>query len=272
MRLGPDSARYILAGQGKRVAKPFHLRILLPWICENDEKKWRAVWLACWPLLICLATAFAALQDLEIHQAAAAAALVALLPGVWGPPVVRPVGVDLPGMVIALGAAIAFETGWWPLGTVLITAAALTKETMPIWAALWIWSPLPLIGLAAPAVVAIVRKPEIDEITAHPNLREVHDHPIRTALKAHQNQWRDAWIMVAPWGVCLAALIDPSWPLAICLLAAYAQLFVATDTTRLLHTAAGIPMAIAAVATIPPTWLFLAIVAHGFWWRKPQLI
>lgn len=272
MRLGPDSARYLLAGQGKPVAKPFHLRVLLPWICEDNPRKWQAIWLASWPLLIVLTAIYGTTIGLEPAQGIAAGVLVAALPGVWGPAVVRPVGIDLPAMTIAIGAAVAFNTGWWPLGIVLIIAAALTKETMPIWAALWTWTPLPLIGLAAPLVVHLVRKPEIDEITAHPNLRAVHDHPIKTALEAHRNQWRDAWIMIAPWGICLAALYQPTWPLLACLAVAYAQLFVATDTVRLLHTTAGIPMALGAVATLPTEWLFLAVIAHGFWWRKPPLI
>jgi hypothetical protein len=272
VRLGPDSARYILAGQGKRVAKPFHLRVLLPWLCEDVERRWRVVWLASWPLLIGLTAWFGWLRGLEVGAAVAAGVLVAGLPGVWGPPVVRPVGVDLPGMVIALGALVAFECGWWPLGVVLIVFAALAKESMPVWAALWLWSLWPLVGLIAPLVVGLVRKPVIDEVTAHQNLREVHDHPIRTALAAHRGQWRDAWIMVAPWGVCLAGLLEPSWPVMVALVFAYAQLLVATDTVRLLHTAAGIPLALAAVAVIPGPWLVLAVVAHVVWWRKPELI
>ena len=272
VRLGPDSARYVLAGQGQRVAKPFHLRVLLPWVCEDVERRWRAVWLASWPLLIGLTAWFGWLRGLELGAALAAGVLVAGLPGVWGPPVVRPVGVDLPGMVLALGSLVAFQVGWWPMGVVLIVFAALTKESMPVWAALWSWSIWPLIGLLAPLIVGLVRKPVIDEVTAHPNLREVHDHPVRTALQAHRGQWRDGWIMVFPWGVTLIGLVEPSWPLIVCLIVVYAQLLVATDTVRLLHTAGGVPMALAAVTVIPSGWLVLAVVAHVVWWRKPQLI
>lgn len=272
VRLGPDSARYVLAGQGQRVAKPFHLRVLLPWVCEDVERRWRFVWLASWPLLIGLTAWFGWLRGLELWPALAAGVLVAGLSGVWGPPVVRPVGVDLPGMVLALGSLVAFEAGLWPLGVVLVVFAALTKESMPVWAALWSWSIWPLIGLLAPLVVGLVRKPVIDEVTAHPNLREVHDHPIRSALVAHRGRWRDGWLMVAPWGVTLVGLVEPSWPLVVCLVVAYCQLLVATDTVRLLHTAAGVPMALAAVAVVPTSWLLLVVVGHVFWFRKPELI
>lgn len=272
VRLGPDSSRYLLAGRGVGVAKPFHLRVLLPWVCEDVVRRWWVVWGVSWPLLVGLTAWFGWLSGVELWQSLAAGVLVAGLSGVWGPQVIRPVGVDLPGMVLALGALVAFECGWWVLGVVLVVFAALTKESMPVWAALWGWSLWPLVGLVAPLVVGLVRRPVIDEVTAHPNLRFVHDHPVRSALLAHRGQWRDGWVMVAPWGMTLLALVDPSWPLVVCLLFAYGQLLVATDSVRLLHTAAGVPMALAAVTVIPAGWLVLAVVVHVVWWRKPQLI
>ena len=48
---GPDAARYWLAGQGVRVAKPFNLRWLLPALCGADIKLWWGVWGLSWPLL-----------------------------------------------------------------------------------------------------------------------------------------------------------------------------------------------------------------------------
>ena len=41
---------------------------------------------------------------------------------------------------------------------------------------------------------------------------------------------------------------------------------------RLLHTAAGPPVALAAAQVIPPHWLLLACVVHVVWSRKPELI
>jgi len=202
--------------------------------------------------------------------AGAATVLLLALPGVLGPPVVRPVGVDLPAMALSLAAVALLERGWWPAAVAVILVAACVKETSPVWAALWAWHPILLVGLAAPLIRGLFWKPRIDQVTAMPNLREVHDHPFRTALAAHD--WRDAWTMVAPWGICLAALIEPTPALIAVLIAAYLQLVVATDTVRLMHTAAGPALALAAAQVIPTQWLLLACVVHVVWWRKPELI
>jgi hypothetical protein len=177
--------------------------------------------------------------DLGWERAAAAAVLLLALPGVWGPQVVRPVGVDLPAMAVAIMAVACFEHGLWPVAVLLILVAASIKETAPVFAAVWAWHPIMLIGLIVPAVVWFVRKPQIDQVTAQPLLRRVYEHPVITAMEAHRGRWRDAWLMVAPWGATLAALYRPSWQTLLILVLAYAQLLVATDTVRLLHTAAG---------------------------------
>lgn len=266
--MGPDASRYILAGRGQRVARPFNLRWLLPEVLGDNITLWWWVWVLSWPTLaLSVAWWASALVDGWQVPAAAAVATVAL-PGVWGPHVVRPVGVDLPAMALtALGSAL-WVNGFEPLALIVFAHAAATKETSPVWAALWCWSPWPLLALVVPAVTWFVRKPEIDQVTAQPVLREVHDHPFRSSLAHHKGQWRNGWVMVAPWGACLAALIAPSWQTITVLAAAYAQLIVATDTTRLLHTAAGPVVALAAVQVFPLEWLPLVLVAHScFWWK-----
>jgi hypothetical protein len=120
--------------------------------------------------------------------------------------------------------------------------------------------------------VWFVRKPQLDQVTAQPVLRRVYEHPVITAMESHRGRWRDAWLMVAPWGATLAALYRPSWQTLLILVLAYAQLLVATDTVRLLHTAAGPVMALAAAQVLPVQWLPLILVAHFFWWRKPEVI
>lgn len=271
MKLGPDASRYILAGMGERVARPFHLRWLLPWACRDDLTKWRRVWASSWGLAAASMFAWGYYES-GVWVGLAAAVLLLALPGVLGPPVVRPVGVDLPAMAWTIFAVVQLEHGWWPLAVAAILIAASIKESSPVWAALWVWHPLLLVGLAAPLIRGLFWRPQLDRVTAMPNLLEVHDHPIRTALAAHQHQWRDAWVMVAPWGLCLAALYSPSWQLVAVLAVAYAQLLVATDTVRLVHTAAGPPMALAAAQIVPPQWLLLACVVHVVWWRRPELV
>lgn len=264
--LGPDAARYWIAAQGRPVARPFHLRWLLPTVCGTSSARWWWVWGLSWPVLGGSVAWMA--WGLGWQRALFAAALVIGLPGVWGPAVVRPVGVDLPAMAFAALAAAGAQHGLWWITLPAVYIAACIKETAPVWAALWAWNLYPLIGLVVPLFLALSVRPGMDPVTEQ--FREIHDHPVRTALKARG--WRDGWVMVAPWGVCLAALYEPAWPLVACLAVAYLQLLVATDTVRLVHTAAGPAMALAAAQVLPPQWLPLAAVAHVFWFRRPEVV
>jgi len=273
MRLGPDSARYVLAGQGHRVARPFHLRWLLPFVCRDVPRRWWIVWSLSWPLTAAAMVVLALGRGLELGPAVGAAALLVALPGLLGPVVVRPVGVDLPALAVGLWAAALLELGWWPAAVVLVLVAGSVKESTPVFAALWAWHPLLLVGLLAPAIRAVCSRPELDPVTAgNPTLLEVHNHPVRTALEAHRDRARDAWLWLWPWGASLAALVRPSVAVVSTLVAAHAQLLVATDTVRLLHTAAGPVVALAAAEVIPGPLLILAAAASFMWWRRPELI
>lgn len=268
---GPDAARYLLAGDGRPLARPFNLRWLLPTVCRNRVNRWTVAWAISWPLLAAGAFLWALGMGADWQAAAAAAAFLVALPGVWGPVSVRPVGVDLPAMAVGIWAAAAFAHGQPVVGVALTLVAATISEKAPVMVALWAWTPCALLGLAAPAVAAVVRRPALDEITALPVLRRVHDHPVRTALEHRQQQggWRNAWLMVAPWGVTLVALLDPSPWLIAAVVVAYLQLLIATDVVRLYQVVAGPAACLAAAQVIPPQWLLLAVVVHAVWWRPP---
>jgi hypothetical protein len=152
----------------------------------------------------------------------------------------------------------------------VIALSALIRETTPVWSALWLWSPLPLVALAMPVVVNIWRKPGPDPLG--PKFQAIADHPVRAALEHHAGRWRDGWLMVAPWGACIAACVAFSWPLLVLVVLAYLQLLIATDTVRLLHHAAGPALALTAAQVIPVEWLLLAVVVHVVWWRSPERV
>lgn len=202
----------------------------------------------------------------------AAAALLLALPGVLGPEVARPVGVDLPALALGLAAAACFANHQPAAGVAVVLVAASVRETAPVAVALWCWSPLPLVGLVVPAIVALVRRPQLDDVTAQPLLRHVHEHPVRSALEHHRGAWRDAWQTVAPWGATLAALLNVTPQLVATLVVAHAQLLVATDNVRLTQTLAGPVVALAAAQVISPHWLPLVVIVHAAWWRKPVLV
>lgn len=235
-------------------------------------RRWAVLWATSWLVMAAASVWWAHNEGLDIRRAAAVAVMLAALPGVWGPAVTHPVGVDMPALAMGMVVAAVFSAGWWPLAIAAVLIAAAVKETTPIWVALWVWSPVPLVGLIAVAVAVIWKRPALDKVTAQPALRRVHDHPFRSSLEHHRGRWRDAWLMVAPWGVTLVALLDPTSALIVALVLAYAQLLVATDSVRLYQTAAGPLMALGAVAVIPDRWLLLAVVAHVMWWRTPEVV
>lgn len=267
VQFGPDAARYWIAAQGRPVARPFHLRWLLPAVCGTSLRRWWSVWALSWPVLG--VGIFALASDLGWQRALFAAVLVVSLPGVWGPKVVRPVGVDLPSMALASVSAAAAVHGWLWLAVAAACLGAMVKESAPVWAALWAWSLWPLAALAVLVIPLAMSRPAIDEVTARADLRNIHDHPLRTALVARQ--WRNGRKMVAPWGVALAGLYAPSWPLVATLAIAHLQLLVATDTVRLVQTAAGPALAIAAAEVLPVEWLPLAAIAAVFWFWNVEL-
>lgn len=268
MLIGPDALRYWHAASGGTVPRPFHLRAALPWLCGHDIRRWWAVWSVGW--LLAAAGMFSLATTGNSWQVAAAStALLLGLPGFLGPPVTIPVGVDIPATGLALcGAALCSHGAWLP-GVAVIAVSALIRETTPVWSALWLWSPLPLVALVVPLVVNRLRPVGPDPLV---QFQHITDHPVGSALAAHRGRWRDGWLMVAPWGLTIAALSAPSWPLVVCLVLAYCQLLVATDTVRLLHHAAGVPMALIAAQTIPERWLLLAVVVHVVWWRQAERV
>ena len=273
LRGGPDAARYIALAEGRSVPRPFHVRWFLPYVCGTSAARWWAVWLWSWPLMALGFVAWRHVEGDSLTVALTGCALLLALPGILGPSAVIPVGVDLPSTAYTLLACALFAHGGSPYiiasAAVMVIAASM-KETAPVFAALWLWSPWPLVALVPPALWHLFNRPGPDPLGAR--FDEIAAHPFRSALAAHAGRWRDGWLMVAPWGVCLAALHSPDWRLMVVLAVAYAQLLVATDTVRLVQHAAGPPMAAAAAAVIPPQFVLLALAVHVVWWRTPERI
>jgi hypothetical protein len=273
MPLGPDAARYIAASQGTPVPRPFNLRWALPIVCRNEVVRWWVVYVASFVTLGVAVFVWRLVADDSWQVAAAVAVLVVGLPGILGPSVSVPVQVDLPSTALVAVSLIGFETGT-PLGIALgvtvVAVAATVRETAPVVAALWTWTLWPLLALPVVALAWWRFKPGPDPLG--PRFQNIADHPIHTAFEHHRGQWRNGWIMVAPWGVCLAALYEPDWRLVVVLAVAYAQLLVATDSVRLYQHVACVPMAVAAAQVIPVAWLPLAAVLHVAWFRTPERI
>jgi hypothetical protein len=265
--LGPDARRYLLMADGTPVVMPFQLRWLLPATCGADLVLWWCVWLVSFPVAAAGMVWWAVAAGHGIAAGAAAGVLLVGLSGFLG---VKPVETALPSMALGVLSAASFEQGWWLLGIVFAVLAATIRESAPVWIALWVWNPIALVALAAPILRWVLHRPHLDEVTANSGtLLNVHDAPVWQALVHQDGRWRDAYLVVVPWGVTIAALYRPSWQLGALLVLTYAQLLVTTDYTRLLHSAAGPAMALGAAVVIPAEWLLLAVVVHVVWWRAP---
>lgn len=250
--LSPDGRHYLRAALGVAVPKPYSARWLLPRLIGPDPDRWVSstiYWLLCMPLM---AWTYFGAMGLGGATRWFATALLCALPGVWRCSWRFPVLIDAPSFGMALGVATAAMTlPWWasmPLALVL----GATRESGPVFAALWSWSPSPLVGLLASGWW---RPHAMPDASAEPWL----EHPVRYALALRRQIGLDSSLYLRPWGAALAGLAAPSWQLAATVAAAHMQLFCAVDTIRLTSWCAPVLVA-AAAKTIPPAWWALALL------------
>ena len=271
--IGPDAARYLAAGVGIKVPRPFHLRWGLPMFCGDSLAAWWYVWAASWPVAAAGFVGWRLNEGDTWQTALIGAVLLLALPGIRGPAAVLPVGVDLPALAFSLAGCWALtldHPAQQAAGFLFLVLGATVRETVPAWVALWLWSPWPLLVLIVPLVRHLTTKTGPDPLGAR--FDEIAAHPIRASLSAHRGRWLDGWLMVAPWGLVLLCLHRPGWPLVACLVLAYGQLLIATDTVRLVHHAAG-PAAVAAAAPLVPLgWAPLLCVLHVVWCRSQERV
>lgn len=249
-QLGPDAHRYLVA-HDVGAPRPFHYRWLVPYLCRGDRRRFTVV---------CYASLAAMVVAMRWHTGRWPPGLfVAGLPGIVGTARYCPTLVDAPAMALAILAAAACRRGQWGLSVVAALAAGATKETAPVFAALYAWSPLPLAGLAAPALRHL--QPEGQDIfdPADRASRALH-HPFEAAWAARQGRGCDPKLWLAPWGACLAGLAEPDPQTVLTVAAAYAQCAVATDNARLYQWAW--PVLAENTTRVTGRWWLAALVAH----------
>lgn len=253
LNITPDGVRYL---DRVNLPSPFHLRWLIPWLCRDESTRWTAAaWFGFAGLVFgtwALAGGWAGI---------AAAALVAVLPSVrFG--LTHRVLVDLPALGLATLSAAAMVHGWTAAALVLVVLAGLSKESAPIFAALFAWHPVLLLGMVAPMMVDALRVRGEDRLGEHHAW--ILAHPVQASRQYHPGWWSSFDPrLVFPWGACVVALAAPSWQLAAVLIVAYAQVLVATDTVRLYQWAAPV-VALAAVSAVPWQWWPVLIVVTAF--------
>lgn len=266
LNLTPDGVRYLAMAEGQSVPYPFMYRWLVPWIIGRKASQWpqQRVFLV---LSLAAIGAWAYnMYDAAWPQAFATIGIAVGLSGFWRYNWHHPVLVDGTAMCFALVCAIS---AWRGDGLALVACLALlagaTKETAPIFAALWAWSPWPLIGLAAPLLRhALARGGQEPEGVPAAAIEAVL-HPLRTSWSTHKRFFQeDGWgVWFAPWGACLLAVANPIHvlQLVVTVVISYAQCIVATDTARLYMWAWPV-VVLQTVGAVPPAWLPALVLIH----------
>jgi hypothetical protein len=252
LTLTPDGYRYMQMSK-RRVCRPFHLRWLLPFLCRQSIVRWQLVGKSSVIAVGLLTWAYTG----SVWMVCVAALPMMRL--TWH----RPVLTDVPGLAFALAAAVLWPI-YWPAALLVAAIGACVRETTPIFAALFAWNPVLLLGLIPVAIRWFV--PQGDDVLDG-DVADVVRHPFRAGWQSHSARLLDPQLMLLPWGALLVALGAVDWQLAATVAVAYAQIFVATDTVRLYQWAAPV-VALAAVNAVPAAWLPL-VAAFTVWnpWR-----
>lgn len=253
INLAPDSHRYLAMAKGERVSSPFNRRVILPLVLGSELRWW---WLASFVscLLICLLTSLWALKSGLPWQAVLFSFLImAGLPQIpyW---LKTPVLTDAPAMATALVSSLLP----WPWNLLVACIGGFMRETTPIFAALYAWNPILLLALIPIGIYSWLAPVGKDPL----GREEWHRHPFKTSMKWHSGKWLDIQHMILPWGAGVFSLCFLSWQLVLTVVAAYAQLLVATDTSRLIVWAA--PVVAMQLAHIDPFWMPVLVIAHWF--------
>lgn len=252
MRLSPDGVRYLAVAEGRRVARPFHFRWLIPRLCGVRPANWRAVQVATTVGLIPAGWWYGGFGWRGLF----AGLSVIGLAGVWKVSFRFPVLVDAPAMFFALIAAALVPVNV-PVAVAVACVAGATKETAPLFVALWSWCPWPLVGCALPALRACQRPGH--DVLDDEN-RWILNHPWKASRKYHQGRWFDPTLWLAPWGALLAGFVT-DLQTAATVAVAYAQTAVATDTVRLYMWAWPV-LAVNAADRFPTEWLLPVLLVH----------
>lgn len=253
IRMTPDGARYLALAKGHNVPWPFNYRRLIPWLCRDKPKRWVAS-TVLGVVGMSVGTAFLA-GTWEVGLAAGIM-MFALPMNRFN--LSAPVLVDAPAMLLAIAAAVVLPHSW-PIAVTLVVLAGATKESAPVFAALYAWNLLLLVGLVVPIAVRLIARPGPDPIVDAEHAF-VLGHPFRAGLKYHRGQWLDGGKMLVPWGGALVGLAALDWHLGALLAVAYAQLLFATDTVRLYQWAAPV-LCVAACSVVPVSWLPVIVVS-----------
>jgi hypothetical protein len=249
--LTSDGWRYLKLSE-RSVPKPYNYRWIIPQIAKRDRRKWSAISAISSILMI---------PGMKLLTGKWSSGFFMFgLSGIWPFAKKYPVLVDPPAMCSAIFAAAFVKRKQWFLATLFSLFSGASKEVGPIFASLYAWHPLPLVGLASPAVRHFVDEGEdITDDYSH----EILIHPFENAWISRKDRLYDPKLWIYPWGVCLIGFLNGDRRTILTLLAAYGQCIRANDTIRLYQWAWPV-LAENTVNTLPEKYIPAGLLLHYF--------
>ncbi len=182
------------------------------------------------------------------------ALLFVLLPGVAFC-VNLPTTTDGPAMLLAWLAALTHTRGHSALAIGLSAASGALHERAPVFAALYAWHPLPLLGLVVPAVVARWKGAAPPDRSRTDSAEALVGHGLWGAIEAHRsyvNLLSENGLVWSLRGLpVMAGYLGCSVQAWVCLGVAFASRIMGTDTSRYIMWGA-LPM----IRELdPPLWM-----------------
>lgn len=234
----------------RSVPKPYNYRWLIPKIAKQDRRRWSIISISSILLMI---------PGMRWLTGRWSSGLFLFgLSGIWPFAKKYPVLVDPPAMASAIIAAAAVKHKKWPLAIAASIFSGASKEIGPIFASLYAWHPLPLIGLISPLVRHFYEEGEdVTDDYSHQLLKA----PFRNAWSSRIDKLYDPNLWLTPWGVCLLGFFKGDIRTISTLSVAYAQCVRSNDSIRLYQWAWPV-LAENTLEILPKEFWFGALTLH----------
>lgn len=144
MEVSADGLQYLRASTGQTVPSPYSRRWLPPLLLGPYPWRWIALTYASLAVTPFAAWWYFGAIGLVGATRVFAAALLSCLPGVWRVSVRFPILTDAPCFALSLVVAALAAGGHPILAAILSLPLGASRESAPVFAAVWAWSPWPL--------------------------------------------------------------------------------------------------------------------------------
>ncbi len=188
-----------------------------------------------WPPRVLMWTTWASIVALAATMSWKQALLFVTLPGVAFC-VNLPTTTDGPAMALAWASAWAFQSGHHWLAVGLSATSGVIHERSPVFAALYCWSPLPLLGLVVPLLIGRIKGAAPPDRASPDRAERLVGHSLWGAIEAHRdyvNLLGESGLVWSLRGIpVMAGYLGCSLQAWACLGVAFASRIMGTDTSR----------------------------------------